>query len=119
MATISKNHLSGSTDGKPIQVPINTGAFATVHTGPSDPNNFDEVWIWASNANGSVDEIVIVRIGGTGDEYKIKAVVSPQETVLMVPGIPIQGNATPIVIDVASSTANKVNVIGYVNQIVG
>lgn len=119
MATISKNHLSGSTDGAPIAVPINTGTFATVHTGPTNTADFDEVWIWASNANGSVNETVTFRIGGTANANKIKAIVPPQETVLVVPGIPLQGNATPLVIDVGSTTANAVNVIGYVNQIVG
>lgn len=119
MATISKDHLSGSTDGKPIQVPINTGTFATVHTGPTATTSFDELWIWACNAVGTGDETVTLRIGGTGNEHKIKVVVAPNETVLMIPGIPIQGNSTPVVVDVASTTANKVNVFGYVNRIVG
>ena len=119
MATISKDKLSGSVDGKPIAVPINTGTFATVHTGPTSTSDFDEVFIYCCNANGSVNEQVTIRLNGSSNDGKIKAVVPPQETVLIVPGIPIKGNGTPIVIDVGGSSNGSANVFGYVNKIVG
>tara|TARA_Y100000592_G_scaffold86884_1_gene140741 strand:- start:923 stop:1282 length:360 start_codon:yes stop_codon:yes gene_type:complete len=119
MATISKDHLSGSTDGKPISVPINSGTFATVHTGPTSTTSFDEVFIYVNNAVGSTNETVTLRLNGTNNDGKIKVVVKPQETVLVLPGIPIQGNSTPIVIDVGGSSAGSANVFGYVNKIVG
>lgn len=121
MATISKDILSGSTDGKPIPVPINSDpdAFTTVHTGPTSTSDFHEVFIYCCNANGSVNEQVTIRLNGTSNDGKIKAVVPPQETVLIVPGIPIKGNSTPIVIEVGGSSSNSANVFGYVNKIVG
>ena len=120
MATISKEVLSGSPDGAPIAMPINTGTFTTIHTGPSVASSYSEVWIWACNAIGTSAEVVTIRIGGTANENKIKATINPNETVLLVPGTLIKGNAsTAVVIDGASTSAGKVNVFGYVNQIVG
>jgi len=119
MATISKDILSGSTDGKPIAVPINTGTFATVHTGPTSTSDFHEVFIYCTNANGSVNEQVTVRLNGSNNDGKIKAVVPPQETLLIVPGIPIKGNSSAVVIDVGGSSNGSANVFGYVNKIVG
>lgn len=117
MPTISKDHLSGSTDGAPVALAINTGTFTTIHTGPSDTGAYHELWVWGCNAIGTGDETVTLRIGGTGNSNKIKATIAPNETVLLIPGIPIQGNGTPVVLDGASTTADKVNVFGYVNKI--
>lgn len=119
MPTISKDHLSSSTDGAPIALPINTGTFQTLHTGPTNANSMDELWVWGCNATGVSEETVTLRLGGTGNSNKIKATIGPNQTVLLVPGIPIQGNGTPLVLDGASTTADKVNIFGYVNKIVG
>lgn len=119
MATISKDILSGSTNGKPISVPINTGTFATVHTGPTSTSDFHEVFLWVTNANGSVNEQVTVRLNGASNDGKIKAVIPPQETVLVLPGVPIKGNASAVVIDIGGSSAASANCFGYVNKIVG
>ena len=117
MPTISKDHLSHSTDGKPISVPINTGSFANVHTGPTDTAHFHEVWLWVNNANGSVNEQVTVRFNGSNNDGKIKVIVPPQETLLVLPGIPIQGNSSALVIDIGGSSAASANCFGYVNKI--
>lgn len=117
MPTISKDHLSGSTDGKPIAVPINSGSFTTVHTGPTDAAHFHEVWLWVNNANGSTNEQVTVRLDGANNSGKIKVIVPPQETLLVLPGIPIQGNASALVIDIGGSSANSANCFGYINKI--
>lgn len=119
MATISKDHLSGSTDGKPISVPINSGTFATVHTGPTSASDFHEVFIYVNNGMGSVNETITLRLNGANNDGKIKVIVKPQETVLLLPGIAIQGNGSPVVIDVGGSSAGSCNVFGYVNKIVG
>ena len=119
MATISKDHLSHSTDGKPIAIPINTGSFANVHTGPTSTSDFHEVFLYVNNANGSVNEQVTVRLNGTNNDGKIKVVVPPQETLLVLPGIPIQGNSSAITIDIGGSSNNSANCFGYVNKIVG
>ena len=117
MATISKDILSGSTKGEPVALPINTGTFVTVHTGPTNSAHYDEVFLYATNSIGTGEETITVRIGGTGNVNKIKAKVSPGQTVLVLPGIAIKGDSTPVVIDAASTTADKVNVFGFTNKI--
>jgi hypothetical protein len=117
MATISRNHLSGSTDGRPLALAIDTGTYTTVHTVTSTAADFEEVWIWLSNISTS-QEIVTIAFGGTADGDKIKVQVPPESTVLAVPGWTIQGNSsTAVAITAGSTTANKVNATGYINLI--
>ena len=119
MPTISKDHLSESADGKPIAIGINSDAnnFTDVHTGPTNTAHFHEVWLWVNNANGSVNEQVTVRFNGSNNNGKIKVIVPPQETLLVLPGIPIQGNSSAVTIDIGGSSANSANCFGYVNKI--
>mgnify|MGYP003122472678 FL=1 len=117
MATISRNHLSGSTDGRPLALAVDSGTYTTVHTVTSTAADFEEVWIWLSNISAS-QEIVTIAFGGTADGDKIKVKVPAESTVLAVPGWTIQGNAsTAVVVTAASVTANKVNATGYINLI--
>ena len=53
MATISRIHLSASTDGRPIEVAASASAGTTIHTGPSVNDDYDEIWLWACNHNTS------------------------------------------------------------------
>jgi hypothetical protein len=117
MATISRNHLSGSTDGRPLALAVDSGTYTTVHTVTSTAADFEEVWIWLSNISTS-QELVTIAFGGTADGDKIKVKVPAESTVLAVPGWTIQGNSsTAVVITAASSTASKVNCTGYINLI--
>jgi len=117
MATISRNHLSGSTDGRPLALAIDSGTYTTVHTCTGTVADFEEVWIWLSNISTS-QELVTIAFGGTADGDKIKVKVPAESTVLAVPGWTIQGNSsTAVVITAASTTANKVNATGYINLI--
>jgi hypothetical protein len=117
MATISRNHLSGSTDGRPLALAIDSGTFTTVHTVTSTAADFEEVWIWLANISTS-QEIVTLRFGGTADGDTVKVTVPAESTVLACPGWTIQGNAsTAVVITAASTTANKVNALGHINLI--
>jgi len=118
MATISKIVLSGSTDGVGFTLAADSGTYTTIHTGPSVAADQDEIWLYASNT-GSSSETVTVNWGATsGDTAKMKTVIEPNETVLIAPGLIIQGNAsTALIITGASTTASTVNVFGYCNRI--
>jgi len=117
MATISRNHLSGSTDGRPLGLAIDSGTFTTVHTVTSTAADFEEVYIYLSNISTS-QEVVTLRFGGTADGDTIKVKVPAESTVLAVPGLTLQGNSsTAIVITGATQTAGKVNVTGFINTI--
>ena len=119
MATISRDHLSGSTDGKPIALAVDSGTYTTVHTGPTDAAHWIELWLYFSNIT-SAQATVTVAIGGTADANKIKIKVPAQSTVLGVPGWTIQGNSgAAITVTAATTTAAAVNCMGHINLIDG
>tara|TARA_R110002012_G_scaffold97961_2_gene235116 strand:- start:22 stop:381 length:360 start_codon:yes stop_codon:yes gene_type:complete len=116
VATIKRDHLSGAANGIPIALAIDSGTFTTIHSITTTVADFEEVYIWLSNINTS-QEIVTLTFGGTSDVNKIKVKVPPESTVLAVPGWTFQGASGPNTITGGSTTANKVNVHGYINLI--
>ena len=114
MATISRNHLSECADGVPIALAIDTGNYTAIHTCTTTTADFEEVWLWLSNIS-TATEIVTLTFGGTSDNNKIKIQVPAEATVLAVPGWTFQGKSGGVEITGASTTANKVNVHGYIN----
>ena len=118
MASMEKIQLSESTDGRGISVAANSTPGTTIHTGSSTATTVHSVYLYASNFNTTA-ETVVVEWGGVteaGDAYA--TVVQPNETVLLVPGWLIQGNAsTALIVKAHSTTASKVNIVGYVHEI--
>ena len=119
MATISKVKLSGSTDGRGISVAATSSAGTTIHTGSGTATTYDEVWMWASS-HSVVTETLTLQWGGTteaGDHFI--TTINPNETVLIAPGWVLKGNSsTALIVKAFTTTANQVNITGYVNQIV-
>jgi hypothetical protein len=118
MATFSKLVLSGSTDGKLIKVVPTATAGTTIHTGSATATTFDEVWLYAQN-NHSADVLLTVEFGGVASPDDLIQVTVPFESglYLVVAGLPIKGNATPLVIKAFAATANVISIGGYVNRI--
>ena len=117
MATVIRHHLTGSTDGVPFALAVDSGTLTVVHATTTTTADFEEVWIWLSNINTST-EIVTLAFGGTADVNKMKIQVPAESTVLAVPGITFQGKtSTGVTIAGGSTTANKVNVFGHINLI--
>lgn len=118
MATFSKQTLSGSTDGKAIKVAATATAGTTIHTGSSTATTLDEVWIYAVNTSAS-DVKLTIEWGGTSSpddhiEYTVKA---ENGLYLIIPGLILKGNATPLVVRAFAATANVITLSGYVNRI--
>ena len=118
MATFSKIHLSGSTDGKMIKVAATATAGTTIHTGSSTATTYDEVWLYAVNSSASSVKTTI-EYGGTASPDDLIEFTVPAESglYLIVPGLVIKGNATPLVVRAFCATTNVVNIAGYVNRI--
>tara|TARA_R110000824_G_scaffold249220_3_gene438175 strand:- start:2179 stop:2538 length:360 start_codon:yes stop_codon:yes gene_type:complete len=116
MAIISRNHLSGCTDGIPVALAVDSGTFTTIHTITTTTADFEEVWIWLSNIS-TATEVVTLTFGGTSAVNKCIVTVPPETTVLAVPGWTFQGVAGPKTITGGSVTADKINVFGYINLI--
>lgn len=57
---LGKLGLSGDDSGLPIEVTDNSSPGTTIHTVTSDPDEFEEVWLYASSRAGVDVELTIV-----------------------------------------------------------
>lgn len=118
MATFSKQILSGSTDGKAIKVAATASSGTTIHTGSSTATTLDEIWLYAVNSSTSAVKLTIQWGGTTSPDDDIELTIAAESgLVLVVPGLVIKGNATPLVVRAFAGTANVINISGYVNRI--
>ena len=118
MATFSKLTFSGSTDGRPIKVAATSSPGTTIHTGSATATTYDEVWIYAMNTDTTARKLT-VQFGGTSSpDDEIEVTIQPEAgLVTIVPGFPIKGNATPLVVRAYAASANVVTIHGFVNRI--
>ena len=118
MATYSKIALSGSTDGRLIKVAATATAGTTIHTGSSTATTFDEVWLYAVNSD-TTDRKLTIEWGGVSspDDLIEQTITAESGLLLVVAGLVIKGNATPLVVRAFAATTNVVMIGGYVNRI--
>jgi len=118
MATYSKIHLSGSTDGRLIKVAATATAGTTIHTGSTTATTYDEVWLYAVNSD-TTDRKLTIEFGGVSapDDLIEQTITAESGLLLVVPGLVIKGNATALVVRAFAASANVVMVGGYVNRI--
>lgn len=115
MATYSKALLSGSTNGKQINVvATGTATAAIIHTAVASTSSMDEVWLYAFSQSGATD--VTICWGGTNypDDYMTSNIPMKAGRALLVDGKLIQNG----LVVRAFTTAGTVQIDGYVNQIV-
>ena len=118
MATFSKIALSGSTDGKMIKVAATATAGTTIHTGSSTAATLHEVWLYAVNSSASDVKLTIEWGEATAPDGNIEYTVKAENGLyLIVPGLILKGNATPLVVKAFAATANVIIIHGYVNVI--
>ena len=121
MATYTKGLLSGTSadDGQAFSV---TTSYTTVHTGPTATTSYDEVWIYATNDDpgAGADIELCIGWGATGattaNQIKLTIPIKAGYT-LVIPGLILKGNASPLIVDDYAATGGKVNLTGYVNHI--
>jgi len=121
MATFSKLTLqpAGTTGtGLATLVAATATPGTAVHTASTVSTTIDEVWIYAFNSSASSVKVTIEWGETTAPNGHIEFTV-PAENGLyaMIPGLPIQGNATPKVIRAFAGTANVITIHGFVNRI--
>ena len=118
MATYSKIHLSGSTDGRLIKVAATATAGTTIHTGSTTATTYDEVWLYAVNSD-TTDRKLTIEFGGVSapDDLIEQTITAESGLLLVVPGLVIKGNATALVVRAFAASANVVMIGGYVNRI--
>lgn len=119
MATFSKQILSGSTDGKAVKVTgTGTAGAVTVHTGSSTATTLDEIWVYANNTGASDVKLTIEWGTATAADGNIEYTVKAENGLyLIIPGLILKGNATPLVVKAFAATADVILLTGYVNRI--
>lgn len=118
MPTYSKLTLSASTDGRAVKVAATGTAGTTIHTASSTATTYDEIWLYAMNTSNASVKLTI-EWGGTSSPDDLIETSVPAEAGLnlIVPGLVIKGNATPLVVRAFAATTNVITISGYVNRI--
>jgi hypothetical protein len=109
---ITKQLLSGSTNGRPVKIAATATPGTTLHT--AHATSLDELSIYLTNTSASDVEVTIELGGTTSPDDHIKALVPAKDTVLAVPGVPLTNS---LLVRAFAGSANVVNAIGYVNRI--
>lgn len=118
MATMSKQTLSGSTNGRGIKVttlsPID-GTDTTIHTAVAGTTDTDLITLFAYN-DDTVSRDLHLGWGGTTDpDDLIIFTVGPKTGLTLVTAdLPLRNS---LVVSASASVANVIVVYGYVNRI--
>lgn len=117
MATFSKTILSGSTDGKAINITATSSPGTTIHTGSSTAADLHEIWLWAANYTTTAT-MLSIQWGGTAAADEVDVQIDPYAGWTPVAnGLLLKGNATPLVIRAFAGTTNALAIVGFVNVI--
>lgn len=113
---ITKNLLSGSTNGKPIKVVATATLGTTIHAAVSGTSSMDEIWLYAYNGH-TADVVLTIEYGGATvpDQNIIVTVPTKAGINLVVPGLLLQNS---LVVTAFAGTANVITISGFVNSIV-
>lgn len=115
MATFSKLHLSGSTNGRQILVSASATAGTLVHTAVSGTSSLDEIWIYAVNTSTFSVKLTLEYGGTTAPNDHLELTVTPEAgLVLVCPGLVLNNG---LVVRAFAGTANVIALSGYVNRI--
>lgn len=112
---VPTDHLSGSTNGRPIQITgTATGTAVLLHTAVAAATEVDKVWIWVSNTS-AVQETITIEFGTAGAGFELDFKVPANDTILVVAGAAIGGAASQL-IEAYATTASVLNVFGHIER---
>lgn len=114
MATFTKILLSGSTNGRNIEVTATTTPGTLLHTAVSGITSLDEIYIFAFNTGGA-DQTITIEFGGvtTPDDLVVVNLESYKGAYLIIPGWLLNNSLV-----VRAFSDNNAIVNGYVHRIV-
>ncbi len=123
MATFSKIAFQPTTmttgTGRMTKVAATATAGTTIHTVANVATTVDEIWLYAMN-NDTVDRELTIEFGGVSspDDLIRFTVPTKDGLYLVVAGLVLQGNTTPVVVRAfCAAAANVISIGGYVNRI--
>lgn len=117
MATYSRLLLSGSTNGKPINLTANATPGTTIHASITSTAAFDEIYAWATNVTASAATLY-VEWGATGSTQALVqsySITPNSGPVPIATGQVLNGNVSCAAF---CSATSAINITGYVNRIV-
>lgn len=114
MATFSKLPLSGSTNGKGINVNATATLGDTIHTAVAGTSSFDEVWMYAVNTSTSSVKLTVEYGGATAADNIEITIPGESGLVLVVPGLFLNNS---LVVTAFAGTADVISIHGYVNRV--
>ncbi len=115
MPTFNKIPLSGSTNGRGVQVSATATPGTVIHTAVSGTTNFDEVWLYAENSS-TISVPLTIEFGGTSatsDTIEI-TVAGKSGLVLVCPGLFLNNG---LIVRAFAGTTNVLSIFGYVNRV--
>lgn len=116
--TFTKTILSGSTDGKGIPIVATATAGTLLHTGSATPATLHEVWLYIVNTSTTPVKATIEWGFATTPDSNIEVTIAPEDGLLLViPGLILKGNATPLTVKAFAGTTNVLVAHGFVNVI--
>ena len=118
MSTYTKYTFSSSGSGRGIKVVASGSPGTTIHTVSSAATNYDEIYLYAYNGH-TANVILTIGLGGSTvpDDNIVITVPFKQGLYLIVPGLIIQGNASPVSVTAYANVANVISITGWVNRI--
>jgi hypothetical protein len=118
MSVISKEFLSGSTNGKQIKIAATATPGTLIHAAHATAK--DEIWLFADNDSATTDYDLTIEYGGVTDiDNTIKIKVPKRGTagqdmpLCVLPGFVLSGGLN---VRAFCNVANKVKLSGYVNR---
>ena len=117
MATHQADKLSGSTDGKAINVAATATPGTLIHTAVAGTgtDNYDETYIQAMNTDTVARKLTIEWGGVASPDDLIEQTIDPESgLVWVIPGNRLQNG---LVVRAFAATANVITIHGYVNKV--
>ena len=112
--TVTKNKLSGSTNGKQIKITTKEDPGTLIHTCVSETTDYDEIWLYATNTNKSAIKITTHFNDDASNAYWLWYILPPQSGWICVcNGWSVHNGA---ILRMFANLINVVNVAGYVIQ---
>lgn len=114
MATYKKIDLTASTDNIPIVISDEATPGEEIHTCSTTAGVKDEIYLYANNIHASAAADVTIEMGTAGAKYTYFNLPANTGLVQVVPGVHLNGNATPLVVRAFADAASKIVISGYV-----
>ena len=120
--TFTKIALQATADttgtGLGVLVAATATAGTVIHRSSATTTTVDEIWLYAVNSSATAVKLTVEYGSATAPDGNIESTIQPESgLVLVVPGLVLQGNATPKVVAAFAGTTNVVVVYGFVNRI--